>query len=378
MTSTRITRLRSAETPTNLGRRWRRSIVGAVSALALAASIVPAGAAAWPSDIDDLGNTTPSDPNLPDVAMTMPSVTADAAIVIDRGTGAVLGTKHPDLRWAPASTTKIMTGLLAAEAIDSGAVSLDDIVTIPSDVNIEGGGSAGLVRGDTISLRDLLYMTLIPSKNDAASAVGTYLGTRVYAQPQRTHPDSQTARTLARPTARTLFVAAMNARAAELGLDATSYVDISGRDPEDLNENGDFPAQAGCEGNDFDEPACAHYTTARDLASLARVALDNPVFAQIVNTPEWTTTTWVGATRTDPYTTYTTSNQLLPGQPYEYSGAYGVKTGTTDRAGENLVSAARAQSQDVIAVALGSDSSDTVAGNRFTDSRALLGFGLGQ
>ena len=153
MTSRRIPRSRSAQTPTDVGRRWRRSIVGAVSALALAAAMVPAGAAAWPSDIDELGNTTPSHPDIPDAGVTMPVVTADAAIVVNRGSGAVLGTKNPDLRWAPASTTKIMTGLLAAEAIDSGAVSLDDIVTIPSDVNIEGGGSAGLLGGDTISLR---------------------------------------------------------------------------------------------------------------------------------------------------------------------------------------------------------------------------------
>ena len=153
MTPRRITRLRSAETPTDGRRRWRRSIVGAVSALALAAAIAPVGAAAWPSDIDDLGNTTPSHPDFPDVEVTMPVVTADAAIVVARGSGVVLGTKNPDLRWAPASTTKIMTGLLAAEAIDSGAVSLDDIVTISSDVNVEGGGSAGLVGGDTISLR---------------------------------------------------------------------------------------------------------------------------------------------------------------------------------------------------------------------------------
>jgi serine-type D-Ala-D-Ala carboxypeptidase (penicillin-binding protein 5/6) len=376
MTASRITSLRSAETPSNIGRRWHRSIVGAVSALALAASIAPAGAAAWPSDIDELGNTTPSDVEIPDVVVPMPSVTADAAIVVDRSTGAVLGTKHPDLRWAPASTTKIMTGLLAVEAVDSGAVSLDDTVRISADVDIEGGGSAGLVGGDTISLRDLLHMTLIPSKNDAASAVGTYIGAQVYSQPL--HTRAQPLRALARPDARTLFVSRMNARAAELGLDDTSYVDISGRDPEDLNEDGDLPAQAGCEGNEFDEPACAHYTTARDLASLARVALDNPLFAQIVSTPSWRTTTWVSATRNDPDATYTTSNQLLPGQPYEYAGAYGVKTGTSTRAGENLVSAARANSRDVIAVALGSDDDETVVGNRFTDSQALLGFGLAQ
>ena len=72
----------------------------------------------------------------------MPAVTADAAIVVARATGAVLGSKNPDLRWAPASTTKIMTGLLAVEAVDSGAVSLDDTVTILPMSDIEGGAAA--------------------------------------------------------------------------------------------------------------------------------------------------------------------------------------------------------------------------------------------
>jgi D-alanyl-D-alanine carboxypeptidase len=222
--------------------------------------------------------------------------------------------KNPDLRWAPASTTKIMTGLLAAEAIDSGAVSLDDTVTIDSDVNIEGGGSAGLAAGDTISLRDLLHMTLIPSKNDAASAVGTYIANRIYAC--RFLPPNQLRFAAATINGRALFVAEMNARAADLGLDDTSYVDISARGPEDLNDDGAFPAPAGCEGNDSTSPPCAHYTTARDLAALASVALDNSLFAQIVNTPDWRTTTWTHATDPERDTTYTTSNQLPPGQPY--------------------------------------------------------------
>ena len=69
---------------------------------------------------------------------------------------------------------------------------------------------------------------------------------------------------------------------------------------------------------------------------------------------------------------------MLPGQPSAFSGAYGVKTGTTDRAGENLVSAAEQGGDDVIAVVLGSDDDETVPSDRFTDSRAVLAFGLAQ
>jgi D-alanyl-D-alanine carboxypeptidase (penicillin-binding protein 5/6) len=98
-------------------------------------------------------------------------------------------------------------------------------------VDIEGGGEAGLAPGDTISFRDLLYMTLVPSKNDAATAVGMYVASHPTWQPSW--------------TARTQFVQRMNERAAELGLSNTSYVDISGRDPEDLNEDGQLSEQAG-------------------------------------------------------------------------------------------------------------------------------------
>jgi len=337
--------------------------------IAAALLALPAAASAHRYELDDTGGATPIYEDFPDVEVGMPAVTADAAIVVDRATGAVLGAKSPDALWAPASTTKIMTGLLAIEAVEGGAVSLDDTVTIRSNVGDEGGGSVGLAGGDTISLRDLMYMALVESHNDAATAVGTFIGERVYARTLRTASPFAL-------TGRGAFVARMNARAAELGLDDTSYVDISGRDPEDLNEFGKFPAQAGCDGNDFDEPACAHHTTARDLASLARVALEQPLFAAIVRTTSWRTTTWRRPGAPNPSETANTTNQLLPGEPQAYPGTYGVKTGTTDRAGQNLVSAASVGGEDVIAVVLGSDDSDSVAGDRFSDSRALLTFGL--
>ncbi len=358
----------------------RRSLAWAAGLTAAAALVLPTAADAHRLQLDDTGNATPLHEDFPDIESTtptMPAVTADAAIVVDRATGAVLGSKSPDLRWAPASTTKIMTGLLAIEAVRSGAVSLGDTVTIRSDVGDEDRDVATLAAGDTISLRDLLNMALVASDGDAATAVGTYIGERVYTRALQTTPPAVQTRALAPLRARDAFVARMNTRAAELGLEDTSYIDITGRDPEDLNENGDFPAQAGCDDNEFDVPACAHYTTARDLASLAGVALDQPLFAGIVRTTAWTTTTWTRPSGPDPDKTFTTTNQLLPGQSRAYPGTYGVKTGTTDRAGQNLVSAATVGGEDVIAVALGSDDSDTVAGDRFTDSRALLSFGLG-
>ena len=288
----------------------------------------------------------------PPARSTFPAISGVAAIVVDRASGRVLGAKNPDLKWAPASTTKIMTGLLAVEAVATGAVSLDDVVTIRGDVGLEGGGEIGLRLDDTISLRDLLHMALLSSENDAAVAVGTYIG-----------------------GSRAAFIAMMNTRAAQLGLHNTSYVDISGRDPEDFI--------AGCSGNEFGNPNCAHFTTARDLATLARVALNVPLFARIVRRTTWTTTTW---RRHSPVpgrpvgvldVSLTTTNKLLrSSQPEFYPGAYGVKTGTTDRADANLVSAATRAAVDIIAVVLGADADDTATGDRFTDSRKLLDFGL--
>ena len=121
MTSSHSTGSSRAGTPIRAQARWRRSIALAVSAIAAAAMFGPATASAGWYDIDDLGNTTPAghgsapDPVNDNGGATepaLPGVTAAAAIVVDRASGVVLGAKNPDLRWAPASTTKMMTGLL--------------------------------------------------------------------------------------------------------------------------------------------------------------------------------------------------------------------------------------------------------------------------
>ena len=199
------------------------------------------------------------------------------------------------------------------------------------------------------------------------SAVGAYVGS----QPEG-HPSD---------VGRRQFVRQMNQRADKLGLYNTHYVNIAGRDPEDLGrekQHGGSDCIArpgGLLGDDFTNRPCAHYTTARDLADLARTVLDEPLLARIVQRGSWTTTTWRGFNGAVRDYTPLNTNQLLPGGTSVYPGSYGVKTGTTDRAKENLVSAARVFSRDVIAVVLGSD--DTPApGNRYTDSRALLDWGL--
>ena len=172
--------------------------------------------------------------------------------------------------------------------------------------------------------------------------------------------------------------------AGRISLDSTvvvqADVDISGRDPEDLNDEDRLPDHEICRDaeNNFTLAECAHYSTARDLAALARVALDEPLFATLAQRTTWRTTTW----RRDRLVMdrrLSTTNQLLPGGPNAYTGAYGVKTGTTDMARENLVSAARnvdAEGMDVIAVVLGSDDDKTTTPDRYTDSTTLLDWAL--
>jgi D-alanyl-D-alanine carboxypeptidase (penicillin-binding protein 5/6) len=409
MASTRTARL-TGERTARVATWWRRAAATAAGALIAAALIGPTAANAGWSSYSPHGGGAPAGYGAASQGSydgVLPPVTAAAAIVVDRDTGEVLGANNPDQRWAPASTTKMMTALVAVEAINAGEVSLSDTVTIPDDVGIEidAGCCAGLRGGDTISFRDLLYMTLVKSEGDAATTVAMHVG----GYPSLPGPD-----------ARDAFIERMNERAAELGLRNTHFVNVSGADPEDLGPGAnDVDGYQQCTGgNQFDVDACAHYSTARDLAALARVVLDDPVLATIVSSPAWATTTW---RRRNPSSSAISpmswrennTNQLLPGRLEEYPGAYGVKTGTSDMAGENLVSAARYPGKpspsgtafgdeaslsaeqlpsglqstpvqqyqssqtsshtpsDVIAVVLGSDS-----GHRFSDSKKLLDFGL--
>ena len=242
-------------------------------------------------------------------------VGARAAVLLDYASGQVLFEQRAAEPLPPASTTKLMTALLAAE---SGRYF--DPVTIEA-ADLVGGSSMGLSAGETINLRDLLDGLLIVSGNDAARAIARHLGARL--------PGTD------RPVAR--FVARMNARAAELGLRATTF-----RNPEGLDEPG-------------------HRMSARDLATLALAALRQPVIAQIVATPATTVRSSKRA-----YALRAT-NQLLG----RYPGALGVKTGTTDAAGECLVALVEQDGHRLLAVVLGS-------ADRYADATALVEWGFGQ
>lgn len=219
-------------------------------------------------------------------------VNAEAAVVMDADSGRLLYAQNPDKRLANASTTKIMTALLTLEQPDQ-----DRYFTVDSDAIQVEGTTMGLQPGDSVTLHQLAAGMLLPSGNDAANAAAVEIA------------GSEEA-----------FVRLMNQRAAELGLENTQYRNPSGLDAE------------------------GHYSSARDLATLAAHALENEDFADIVSKQEIRM-----AFGNPPYnrSLYTT-NKLLERYPY----AIGVKTGYTDDAGLCLVTAAEKGGTRLIIVTL--------------------------
>jgi D-alanyl-D-alanine carboxypeptidase len=283
---------------------------------------------------------------------------ADAGVVIDRASGRVLAGKNSHYRLPMASTTKMMTALLAVEALGRGDVAANTTVTISNNAATTGGSGVPLQGGDKISFEDLLFMLMLPSTNSAAVAIGEHLaGTEA------------------------AWVTRMNQRAADLLLRDTRFANAHGRDPEDMNP-------ALCSGSVFDTSQCAHYSSAIDLARLARFALNNATFARVVRTKQYTTTTW-RRNGVDVDTTACNTNRTLPDPAGQNTGcgvdtvpglrSYGVKTGTTDEAGECLVGAFEdsaavtpgAPLRNFISVVLGSNA-------RYADTDALMAGVLAQ
>ena len=215
---------------------------------------------------------------------------AEAALLMEVSTGSVLYAKNEHQLRAPASTTKVVTALLALE---SGRLS--DRVRVSRRAAGTTGSSAGLATGEVLTLEELLYALMLPSGNDAAVAVAEHLAGSVEA-----------------------FAAWMTRRARELGAYNSRFENPHG----------------------LDSPG--HYSTAYDLALFARTAMQFPTFARIVGQKAYTD---LAGRRT-----WHNTNRLL----WSFEGATGVKTGTTSRAGYCLVAAANREGMSVIAVVLGS------------------------
>ena len=241
--------------------------------------------------------------------MKAKGTSAGGAVVICGDTGQIIYGENEDFRMPMASTTKIMTGLLLCEY-----GNLDrEIVTTKEMVTVEGS-SMGLLEGDTVSLKTLLYGLLLASGNDAANTIAIIVGGSVEG-----------------------FVDMMNDRAKGMGLRDTHFETPSGLD-------GD-----------------THYTTCRELALIAREAMKNEDFREAVATESI-----VVSYGNPPYNRRITNhNRLLK----TYDDVVGIKTGFTKKSGRCLVSAARKDGKYVIAVTLDDP-------NDWQDHRALLDRGL--
>ncbi len=243
-------------------------------------------------------------------------VRAASAILVDANSGIVLYEHSSDEIRSPASVTKILTGLVILEQ-----GRLGDTVTVSHAAARTTGHRLGLRAGQRISLGDLLAAILIRSANDAAVAAAEHVGGSVGG-----------------------FAALMNAKARELGMVNSRFANPHG----------------------LDEPS--HYTTARDMATLTRAAMEHPTFAELVRTRQVRLTVWKPGRRTlVPQARIVQSHNRLLGQ---LAGADGVKTGYTDSAGRCLVASASRGNHRLIAVLLN-------APRRWTDATALLEYGFG-
>lgn len=247
-----------------------------------------------------------------------PEVSAQSAVVLTADTGAVLFEKDGHTPRPVASTTKIMTALLALEAAQEQG---DPLVDITQEMVAVEGSSMGLQAGDSISLTGLAAGMLLASGNDAANAAALYLDGSLES-----------------------FAARMNQRAAALGMEDTHFVTPSGLDGEDAQGLG-------------------HLSTAYDMALLARAALEDQAFRQLCSSPSLAVEFAEPVKRV----TYTNHNKLLT----QYQGCVGVKTGFTKEAGRCLVSAAERDGALLIAVTLN-------APNDWQDHTALLDYGFSQ
>lgn len=246
-----------------------------------------------------------------------PEDSAEGAILIDAHTGTVLYQKNMNEKLYPASITKMMTCLIAAERLN-----LDDVITMSAEaVNSvpADGSNVGLDVGEQITVEQALYAIMVGSANEAAAAVAEKVAGSVDA-----------------------FAELMNERAKELGCTNTHFVNANGLHDEN------------------------HYTSPHDMALIARAFFDNDVMLRIGNTPSYHFT--ATATQPDDFT-IRNKHELITGEvPCE--GVIGGKTGYHSYAGETLVTGCERNGMRLICVVMKEESP-----NQFTDSADLLNWG---
>lgn len=247
-----------------------------------------------------------------------PAVGAEAAIVMEANTGTILYSKNIHEKLYPASTTKILTCLIAAETS-----SLDETVTFSHEAVFsleQGSSNMGMDVGQAISMEDCLYGILVGSANEVANAVAEHIGGSMEG-----------------------FAEIMNKKAAELGCMDSHFVNANG-----LHDDN-------------------HYTSAYDLATIARAFFQNELLAKISGTPSH----HFEPTATQPDDFILRTHHKLVTQEYTYEGIIGGKTGYTDMARQTLVTCAEQNGMKLICVVLKEESP-----SQFTDTIDLLNYGF--
>lgn len=242
-------------------------------------------------------------------------VRAKAALLMDLSTGKVIMAENENERFFPASVTKIMSLLLIFESLDSGKIKLDDTVTISKYASSMGGSEIWLEEGEQMSVNDLVKAICVASANDACVAMGEFIA-----------------------GSNDAFVSMMNERAAQLGMTNTNFVNCTG----------------------LDDTTDEHLTTAYDIALMSRELMKHKKVTEY-------STIWMESLR-DGKTMLTNTNKLVR----FYDGCTGLKTGTTAKAGCCLSATATRNGTSLIAVVLGSQTSE----ERFEGAKAMLNWGF--
>jgi len=250
-------------------------------------------------------------------ALAVPEHKAPSAILMEASTGKILYEQDAHKKLPPASVTKIMTLLLTMEALENGRISWDDKVTASAAAAGKGGSQIYLEEGESLSMDEMLKSVAVSSANDCATALAEHIA------------GSESA-----------FVTMMNARAQELGMENTHFVN--------------------CTGLDDDPDAAEHLTTAHDIALMSRELLKHDAIRKY-------TTIWMDTVRDGAFG-LTNTNKLVR----FYDGATGLKTGYTSSAGHCLSASARRDGMELIAVVLHCSSSV----DRFESAKALLNHGF--
>ena len=247
-----------------------------------------------------------------------PDLAGKSALLMDVNTGTILYESNAHEKLAPASVTKVMTMLLIMEAVDSGKIALTDMVTASEAAAAKGGSQIYLKVGETMSVSDMLKSIAVSSANDCACAMAEHIA------------GSEPA-----------FVDMMNAKARELGMNDTNFVNCTGLDDSEGAEN--------------------HRTSAYDIAVMSRELLKNhPLIKNY-------TTIWMDTVRNGTFGLSNT-NKLIR----FYSGATGLKTGFTSGAGYCLSATALRDGMELIAVVMGAETSQA----RNAACKSLLDYGF--